>query len=115
MAYLLIKAPVELPRARRLAISTVGDLSHAMTLLALQRLGIGPKELEVIQVGQQPERMLALRNSSVRATIVRPPFDFMLKKEGFVLLFDSSNEGAHSCHGLHSCGQKFLAKTSRIV
>ena len=40
MAHPSIKAPVDL-KGKRLAISTVGDLSHAMTLLALQRLGIG--------------------------------------------------------------------------
>lgn len=106
MAHPSIKAPVEL-KGKRLAISTVGDLSHAMTLLALQRLGIGPKELEVIQVGQQPERMLALRNSSVRATTVSTPFDFMLKKEGFVPLFDSSNE-VRTLATAYIVRQKFL-------
>ncbi len=106
MAHPSIKAPADL-KGKRLAISSVGDLSHAMTLLALQRLGIGRKELEVIQVGQQPDRMLALRNGSVQATTVSSPFDFTLKKEGFAPLFDTSGS-VRTLATAYTVRQKFL-------
>lgn len=108
-----IKAPADL-KGKRLAISSVGDLSHAMTLMALQRLGIGRKELEVIQVGQQPDRMLALKNGSVQATMVSSPFDFMLKKEGFVSLFDTSNE-VRTLATAYTVQQKFLQNAPHRV
>ncbi|HEY3302673.1 MAG TPA: ABC transporter substrate-binding protein [Candidatus Binatia bacterium] len=106
MAHPSIKAPAQL-KGKRLAISSVGDLSHAMTLLALQRLGIDRKALEIIQVGQQPDRILALRNGSVQATTVSTPFDFLLKKEGFVSLFDTSNE-VRTLATAYTVRQKFL-------
>jgi NitT/TauT family transport system substrate-binding protein len=106
MAHPSIKTPADL-KAKRLAISSVGDMGHAMTLLALQRLGINRRELEVIQVGQQPDRMLALRNGSVQATTVSSPFDFMLKKEGFVPLFDTSSD-VRTLATAYTVRQKFL-------
>jgi NitT/TauT family transport system substrate-binding protein len=113
MAHPSIKTPADL-KAKRLAISSVGDMGHAMTLLALQRLGINRRELEVIQVGQQPDRMLALRNGSVQATTVSSPFDFMLKKEGFVPLFDTSSD-VRTLATAYTVRQKFLQSAAHRV
>jgi ABC-type nitrate/sulfonate/bicarbonate transport system substrate-binding protein len=91
MAHPSVKSPADL-KSKRMAISAVGDLSYSMAMMALERLGLQRHDLELIQVGQQPDRMLALKNGSVQATTVSSPFDYILIKEGFVPLFDSTNE-----------------------
>ena len=91
VAHPSVKSPADL-RGKRMAISAVGDLTYSMAMMALERLGIQRRDLELIQVGQQPDRMLALKNGSVQATMVSSPFDYTLIKEGFVPLFDSTNE-----------------------
>ena len=110
MAHPSIKSPAQL-KGKRMAISTVGDLTYSMTMLAFQRLAIDKKDVETIQVGQQPDRLLALKNGSVQATMVSSPFDFILKKEGFVPLFDSTNE-VRTLATAYTVRQKFLQSPS---
>ena len=110
MAHPSIKSPAQL-KGKRMAISTVGDLTYSMTMLAFQRLGIDRKDMEIIQVGQQPERLLALKNGSVQATMISSPFDFVLKKEGFVPLFDSTHE-VRTLATAYTVRQKFLQSPS---
>jgi ABC-type nitrate/sulfonate/bicarbonate transport system substrate-binding protein len=58
----------------------------------MRQLGIDlDREVRVIQVGQQPERVAAMRGGAVQATLVDPPFADFAEREGFRLLLDTGD------------------------
>ncbi len=48
------------------------------------------RETRVVQVGQQPERVAALRSGAVQATLVDPPFADLAEREGLRVLADTA-------------------------
>jgi hypothetical protein len=54
----------------------------------LKRYGIGIKDVRLVQTGLQPERVAALRQGLVVASILNRPSNLVLEQEGFKRLLD---------------------------
>jgi hypothetical protein len=54
----------------------------------LRKNSIRISDVQLVQAGQQPERMAALRNGMVMATLLTTPTNFILEKEGFRRLLE---------------------------
>ncbi|HET8562268.1 MAG TPA: ABC transporter substrate-binding protein [Candidatus Binatia bacterium] len=84
-----VRQPADL-KGKRVAISTFGSGSHLAVEVALQHLGLDPgrDKIAIIQVGQQPERVVALLGGRVDATALDPGFAQAAKERGLTIMLD---------------------------
>lgn len=95
-----IKRPENL-KGKKVGISRLGGASDFSIRYALGHWGLVPdKDVAIIQVGGEPESLLALQNRAVDAAILSEPFASLAKRNGSVLLSDLSQLGVpYTMHG----------------
>ncbi len=95
-----IKRPENL-KGKKVGISRLGGASDFSIRYALGYWGLVPdKDVAIIQVGGEPESLLALQNRAVDAAILSEPFASLAKRNGSVLLSDLSQLGVpYTMHG----------------
>ncbi len=95
-----IKKP-EMLKGKKVGISRLGGASDFSIRYALNYWGLVPdKDVAIIQVGGEPESLLALQNRAVDAAILSEPFASLAKRAGSVLLADLSQLGVpYTMHG----------------
>ncbi|MGH7872995.1 MAG: ABC transporter substrate-binding protein [Candidatus Binatia bacterium] len=90
--YVLIAHPsisrIEQLRGKTIGISRPGDQTFYYVREILKRYGINLKEVRLAQTGLQPERVAALRQGIVVASILNRPSNLVLEQEGFKRLLD---------------------------
>ncbi len=85
-----IKEP-SLLRGKKIAISRIGGVSDFSVRFGLDRWGLVPeKDTALIQVGGDPEALLALQNKAVDAAALSEPFATIAQREGYSLIADLS-------------------------
>jgi ABC-type nitrate/sulfonate/bicarbonate transport system substrate-binding protein len=68
-------------RGATIAISRFGSNADAALRIALRQAGLDPvKDVTIVQLGTQPERLAALNGRRVQATIMSPPFSSAVQK-----------------------------------
>src|SRR5512139_920614 len=61
-------------KGKRVAISRFGSSSEWLVRLALTKMGLDPdKDVTIVQIGGQSERLAALQNNAAQATLLGPP------------------------------------------
>lgn len=95
-----IKKPENL-KGKKVAISRLGGASDFSIRYALTHWGLVPdKDVALIQVGGEPESVLALQHKSVDAAILSEPFSTVATRAGSVLVADLSQLGVpYTMHG----------------
>ena len=95
-----IKKPENL-KGRKVAISRLGGASDFSIRYALTHWGLVPdKDVALLQVGGEPESVLALQNRAVDAAILSEPFSTVATRAGAVLVADLSQLGVpYTMHG----------------
>lgn len=93
MQYRIVAAPgierVDQLKGKILGIARIHDVSHFYVRLALQRFNMSAdRDVQVAAVGGQSDRVLALKNGRVAATIVNPANALVLEKAGFKTILD---------------------------
>ena len=78
-------------KSATIAISRFGSNADAALRIALRQAGLDPiKDVTIVQLGTQPERLAALNSRQIQATIMSPPFSNSAKNAGFKVLLDIS-------------------------
>jgi NitT/TauT family transport system substrate-binding protein len=81
-----IKSVEEL-KGKRIGVFRFGSASHLRFLYVLSRFGFSDRDVTLLQVGDTPERLIALMAGSIDATLLSPPDHFeALRLGGKVLL-----------------------------
>jgi len=98
MQYRIVAAPgiekVQQLKGKLVGIARVHDASHFYFRLALQRSGMNPEQdVKIIAAGGQGDRILALKNGRVAATIVNPANALILEQAGFKTVLDLETLG----------------------
>jgi len=109
-----IKKPENL-KGKKVGISRLGGASDFSIRYALNHWGMVPdKDVAIIQVGGEPEEVMALQNKAVDAVILSEPFATVAKRAGAAVLFDLSQLGAR--YTMHGFGvRKSFIRTNRDV
>ena len=109
-----IKKPENL-KGKKVGISRLGGASDFSIRYALNHWGLVPdKDVAIIQVGGEPEEVMALQNKAVDAVILSEPFATVAKRAGAAVLFDLSQLGApYTMHGFGV--RKSFIRTNRDV
>lgn len=100
MASAELKKPEQL-KGKKIGISRLGGASDFSIRYALTHWGLVPeKDVALIQVGGEPEEVLALQNKAVDAVILSEPFATVARRAGASLVADLSQLGvAYTMHG----------------
>ena len=90
--YVLIAHPsisrIEQLRGKTIGISRPGDQTYYYVRDILKHYGISLKDVRLVQTGLQPERVAALRQGLVIASILNRPNNLVLEQEGYKRLLD---------------------------
>ena len=78
-------------RGRTIGINRYGGAADFVTRYLLRQAAVDPeREAVILQVGAQSERVAALRNGAVQATLVDPPFQALAEREGLRIIADTA-------------------------
>src|SRR5947199_268120 len=78
-------------RGRTIGINRFGGAADFMIRYLLRQVAVDPeREAVILQVGAQPERVAALRNGAIQATLVDPPFQALAEREGLRIIADTA-------------------------
>ena len=75
-------------KGRKLAVSRPGTDSDFAARLALQKVGLNEREVDIISIGSDTERIAALKQGVVDATVLAPAAYVAAQKLGFHALLD---------------------------
>lgn len=71
-------------KGKRFGVGSLTGFSFEIPQIMLSRNGLDPKkDVTTILIGPTADRMNALRANAIQGTILEPPFNFMVLKEGF--------------------------------
>src|SRR6266511_3653583 len=81
-------------RGKKISISQFGSATDFAVQAALEKFGVDPKQVTVIQLGPSSNRLTALTNGSTEASLFTEPFATMaIKKYRMNLLLDMAEAG----------------------
>jgi len=87
-----IKTAADL-KGKRFGISRFASSSDFGLRTLLRRLGIDPKDVTILQIGNESERLAALKSGGIDGSIFNAPFGSMAKKFNFNVLADAGALG----------------------
>ena len=88
-----IKIPGDL-KDKSLGISRFGSASDYALRAALEKLGVNPKQVKMVQVGASMARLAALRGGSLQAALLNEPLaSVAIKNFGMAALIDLADAG----------------------
>jgi ABC-type nitrate/sulfonate/bicarbonate transport system substrate-binding protein len=97
MAYQLVTRPqvrnVADLKGKRFGISRFGSSSEFGVRTLLKRVGIDPKDVTILQIGNETERLVALKSGNIDASVFNAPFGSEAKKFDFNVLADAAALG----------------------
>jgi NitT/TauT family transport system substrate-binding protein len=82
-----IKSIEEL-KGKRIGVFRFGAASHLRFLYVLARYGLNDRDVTLLQVGDTPERLIALSGGSIDATLLSPPDHFEAQRMGMKTLLN---------------------------
>jgi len=80
-------------KGKRLGISRFSSSSDFGLRTLLRRLGIDPKDVTILQIGNESERLAALRSGSIDGSVFNAPFGAVAKKFNVNILADAGALG----------------------
>ncbi|MGE5306735.1 MAG: ABC transporter substrate-binding protein [Alphaproteobacteria bacterium] len=102
-------------KGKRLGVNRYGASPDVAARFALKHMGIDPKEITILQLGEQSTRLTAMMAGQLEAAVFLPPITTLALKQGMHVLLDLAELGAEfQITGLGS-GQKFLIQRRATV
>jgi NitT/TauT family transport system substrate-binding protein len=70
-------------RGRGVAISQPGGTVHRQFLKILEHYKVDPKDVKMVNLGEMPNRAMALKTGTIDAAMLSVPYDLFMEKDGF--------------------------------
>lgn len=103
-------------KGAKIAISRFGSSSDFAARFMVTRLGLDPaKDVTIMQIGNQRERMSALVSGSVDGSVVDAPNTLIARQQGFVELADASKLGLTYPHNNIATTDRFIREEPQTV
>ena len=97
-------------KGKRLGVNRFGASPDVAARFALKHMGIDPREITILQLGEQSTRLTAMMAGQLEAAVFLPPITTMAQKQGMNVLLDLAELRAEfQITGLGS-SQKFLVQ-----
>ena len=75
-------------KGKIVGVARIHDVAHFYLRLALKPFGMTDRDIQMAAVGGQSDRVLALKNGRVAATILNPANALVLENSGFKIILD---------------------------
>jgi NitT/TauT family transport system substrate-binding protein len=103
-------------RGKILGTSKAGSAAETASRLALQHMGLEPgKDITLLEVGEEPERVAALEAGQVDAIMSSPPYLHALIQKGYNVVFDFGKIGIPYAHTGVATTREFLSQNRPVV
>jgi NitT/TauT family transport system substrate-binding protein len=103
-------------KGAKIAISRFGSSSDFAARFMVSRLGLDPaKDVTIMQIGNQRERMSALLSGSVDGSVVDAPNTLIARQQGFFELADASKLGLSYPHNNIATTDRFIREEPQTV
>src|SRR5947208_1029697 len=73
-------------RGKRIGVFRFGAASHLRLIYVLPRYGLSDRDVTLLQVGDSPDRLIALSSGSIDATLISPPDHLEALRAGMKIL-----------------------------
>ena len=97
-------------RGKRIGINRFGAAPDVAARYALNHLKIDPRDVTILQLGEQSTRLEAMKAGQLDAAILLPPITTMAQKDGMNILLDMSELGGEFLITGMASSQKFLTQ-----
>ncbi len=104
-----ITSPAQL-KGKRIGVNRFGAAPDVAARYALGRMGIDPREVVILQLGEQGTRLVAMKTGKLEAAILLPPIATLAQKEGMRVLLDMSDLGAEFQVTSLASSQNYIAQ-----
>ncbi len=88
-----IRSPADL-KGKRIAIARFGGITELAVKLAVEKFGLSPKDVTMVQAGPDAQRIPAVATGAVAASVLAPPGLFAATAQGLRMLADLGDLGA---------------------
>jgi NitT/TauT family transport system substrate-binding protein len=79
---------VEDLRGKRIGVFRFGSASHLRLIYVLPRYGLNDRDVTLLQIGDSPERLMALSGGAIDATLISPPDHLEALRAGMKILLN---------------------------
>ncbi|HWO40912.1 MAG TPA: ABC transporter substrate-binding protein [Candidatus Eisenbacteria bacterium] len=87
-----IRNPADL-RGKRAGVSRFGSASDFAIRYIFKSLGLGDGDVTIVQIGDNPSRLAALKSNAIHSTVFTAPNTVRARKAGFVSMVDAYKLG----------------------
>ena len=87
IAHAQFSAPADL-KGRKVGITRFGTASHLVLQMMMQKWGMGPTDVQIIQVGSSPAMLASMEKGGIDAAVLTMPSIFVAEERGYRVLAD---------------------------
>jgi NitT/TauT family transport system substrate-binding protein len=103
-------------RGKIIGVNRFGGAADSILRYVLKQSAIEPeRDLRILQVGAQTERLAALRSGAIQATLVDPPFQVLAEREGLRILLDTADLGLAYPQDVLVMSRQFVAARGDVA
>lgn len=102
-------------KGKRMAVSRLGGITEFAARLTLEKLGLGQKDMTLIQAGPDAQRIAALHSGAVAATVLAPPGLFVATSLGFKVMADLGDLGVKYPSAVMVARRSYVAQNRATV
>ena len=103
-------------RGKKVGIARFGGSADFLARWGLEKHGLKPgKDVTILQVGGNAERLAAVSQGAIQATLLEQGFAYQAKKTGFRSLLDYSTIGLDYQHSGLATTRSFMAKNRDMI
>jgi len=102
-------------KGKRMAVSRLGGITEFAARLTFERLGLGQKEMTLVQAGPDGQRIAALQSGAVAATVLAPPGLFAATSLGLKVMADLGDLGVKYPSAVMVARRSYVAQSRATV
>jgi NitT/TauT family transport system substrate-binding protein len=103
-------------KGKKLGIARFGGSADFLARWALEKYGLKPgKDVVILQTGGNPERLAAVANGAIQATLLEQSFAYRARKEGLNTLVDYSTVGLDYQHSGIGTTKSYIDKNHDLT
>jgi len=102
-------------KGKRMAVSRLGGITEFAARLTFERLGLGQKDMTLVQAGPDGQRIAALQSGAVAATVLAPPGLFAATSLGLKVMADLGDLGVKYPSAVMVARRSYVAQNRATV
>jgi ABC-type nitrate/sulfonate/bicarbonate transport system substrate-binding protein len=102
-------------KGKRMAVSRLGGITEFAARLTFEKLGLGPKDMTLVQAGADAPRIAALQSGAVAATVLAPPGLYAAISLGAKVMADLGDLGIKYPSAVMVARRSYLAQNRQTA